>query len=108
MSPVVYRDDSSFAWGTLLLVLVVLLVIFMVGYFAWYQPTYVHETVINQPTSNAPGPPGPPGPSGSPGAAGAPGAAGPAGPAGSAGCSGPAAPPPPAASPRSAFRSSVR
>ena len=32
MSPVIYRDDGSFAWGTLILVLVVLMVVFMVGY----------------------------------------------------------------------------
>src|SRR5436309_6827268 len=96
MSPVVYRDDGSFAWGTLVLVLVVLLVIFMVGYFAWYQPTYVHETVINQPGSSQPGPPGPPGPSGAPGAPGASGASGPAGPAGPSGASGSSAPSTPA------------
>ena len=58
MSPVVYRDDGSFAWGTLLLILVVLLVVLMVGYFAWYQPAYVtHETtVIDHSGSSAPGP----------------------------------------------------
>src|SRR5436305_1132783 len=72
----------------LVLVLVVLLVIFMVGYFAWYQPTYMHETVINQPSQPTPGPPGPPG---------APGAAGPAGPAGPSGPSGTPAPATPSA-----------
>ena len=38
MSPVIYRDDGSYAWGTLLLVLVVLLVLFTIGYFARICP----------------------------------------------------------------------
>ena len=70
MSPVVYRDDSGFAWGTLVLVLVVLLVIFMVGYFAWYQPagTGPSTTVIAPSTTPVPGPAegGPTTPFGSP------------------------------------------
>ena len=107
--PVVYRDDeSTTAWGMMALVLVVVLFMLGIGYFAWYRPTYVEATprgdttivypapptqspptVIPIPT---PGPSGPAGPSGPSGPAGSSGPAGPSGPAGSSGPAGPSAP----------------
>src|SRR5688500_17275585 len=41
--PVIYREDGSVAWGMLAIFMVVLVVIMMVGYFAWYQPSYVAD-----------------------------------------------------------------
>jgi len=90
MSPVIYRDDGGFAMGTLVLIVVVMLAVLLIGYFTWYQPTYVQPssstTIIDKSSPATPGPPGPPGPSG------AAGPAGPAGPSGPAGASAPASP----------------
>lgn len=101
MSPVVYRDDDSPAWGVTAIVLVVALFALMLGYFAWWRPSQIDAAprspdVINvqpatpsQPSSPTvipvpvPGPQGPAGPSG---------AAGPAGPAGPAAPATPATP----------------
>jgi hypothetical protein len=88
MSPVVYREDESSAWGVVAIVMVVALFALMIGYFAWWRPANVNAEsrqpdVINvQPPATQPSPtvipvpvPGPQGP------AGAPGPAGPAAPA---------------------------
>ena len=102
--PVIYRDDGSVAWGMIAIFLVVLIVIVLVGYFAWWGPS---QTVVTNPApvttvpninvtpppsypapsvvpvpgpagpSGSPGAPGPAGPSGAPGAPGAPGASAP-------------------------------
>src|SRR5687768_16375542 len=80
MSPVVYREDGSFAMGTLVLIVVVVLAVLLIGYFAWYQPSQAPSNVIiDRESPSVPGPQGPPGPSGTPSPA---GPAGPAGPSG--------------------------
>ena len=85
---------TGFAFGTLMLVLVVVLVLGLVGYFAWWAPARAvdtdHDTiVVPGATQGPPGPAGPPGPSGSPGA---PGPSGSPGPSGAPGPSGPPGP----------------
>jgi hypothetical protein len=39
--PVVHREDSSPAWATLVIVLMVVIAVLAVGYFAWWQPQRV-------------------------------------------------------------------
>src|SRR5688572_5324273 len=93
MSPVVYREDDSPAWGMMAIVLVVALFALLIGYFAWWRPGQVEaeprngDTTIVQPQPSNPPPTIIPVPN-----PGAPGPPGPAGPAGPAGPSGPAAP----------------
>lgn len=105
MSPVVYRDDESSAWGVMAIVMVVAVFALLIGYFAWWRPTQINaepreRNIIVQPQAQPSSPtvvPVPvPGPAGPQGPAGASGASGPAGPAGPAGPSAPAQPEAPA------------
>ena len=93
-------DDTAtgFAFGTLMMILVVVLVLGLIGYFAWWAPgpAVVPErtnTIIHE---SSPGTPGPPGPAGAPGPSGAPGVPG---PSGSPGPSGPPGQPGPNSTP---------
>ncbi|HWP31618.1 MAG TPA: hypothetical protein VNK96_07850 [Fimbriimonadales bacterium] len=72
------QTTNIFAISMLVIVVVVILA-FVVGYFAWYAPAREKEIII---TPSQPGPPGPPG---TPGAPGAPGPPGPPGQSGEAG-----------------------
>lgn len=76
---------TGFAFGTMMLILVVVLVFALVGYFAWWAPASSTAPVIERETIVVPGGQGPPGPSGP---AGPPGQSGPQGPSGSPGSSG--------------------
>jgi hypothetical protein len=83
---------TGFAFGTLMLVLVVVLVLGLVGYFAWWAPgPVVQERTNTIVTPSGTGPQGPPGPAGAPGPTGAPGSPGPSGSPGPPGQSGPPA-----------------
>lgn len=44
-----YRTDQSSAWGTLIVVLLVVIAILLMGYFAWWAPAHRETTVINVP-----------------------------------------------------------
>jgi hypothetical protein len=94
MSTTTEDSATGFAFGTMMMILVVLLVLGLVGYFAWWAPGPAIDRdndatiVVPGGTTPVPGPPGPPGPAGSPGA---PGPSGPSGPPGTPGPSGPPA-----------------
>src|SRR5437868_13214899 len=100
--PVYYRRevvDGESSWAPLAIVLTVLVVALLLGYFFWYAPAgpvaagTTHDITVTTPAppsgpntivvpgspgpAGAPGPSGPAGPSGAPGAPGAPGPSGP-------------------------------
>jgi hypothetical protein len=82
-------------WAPVAIIMTVLVIAMMMGYFFWYAPGHVVAANPNpNVTVNTPAAPAQSGsttivvPPSSPGPAGAPGAAGPAGPAGAAGSSG--------------------
>ena len=72
MSPYVADQSTgeSFAWATLAIILIVLLVAVLIGYFALWSPSQTTVVVPQQqpPTAVTPGPQGPPGPPGPSGA----------------------------------------
>ena len=77
--------DDGFVWA-LWLVAIIILVIVVIGYFAWWQPIYQQAPII-QPnntyvTPAVPGPQGEQGQQGPQGPVGKPGPPGPAGPPG--------------------------
>jgi|GEM_PF-2922355 len=83
--------EERSAWSTIVIVLVVLIIALLIGYFAWYAPSRQNTVVIAQPAVATPGPQGLQGPAGAPapqGNQGAAGTTGPAGPAGAAGATG--------------------
>ena len=104
-----YVEDPSSgersAWTMLVVILVLIIAVMAIGYFAWWAPSRQTTVDVPQPAVTTPGPqqppaPAAPGPSGMPGPSGAPGPSGPSGepgPSGPSGEPGHSAPPAPAA-----------
>jgi hypothetical protein len=106
------RDDGDTAWAPVAMILAVVVVVMLFGYFAWYAPSHTvvgaptptvtvntpgasaqPSTTVVVPSAGTPGPAGPAGASGASGAAGPAGASGAAGEPGPAGAAGASAPP---------------
>jgi hypothetical protein len=69
------NDDTAgeaFAWSTLAIVLVVLIIALAIAYFSWWGPRQTVVVAPQQPPATAPAPPGPSGPPGPPGPPGKP------------------------------------
>ena len=49
-----YGNNQSALWGTLVVILLVIIAILLVGYFAWWAPVHRETIVIERPETTQP------------------------------------------------------